>query len=464
MPIPFGTTELGATWPGASRPIDPLAQHVAPRRWAGVAAAAAAWFAILLRVALALGEVPEGRSAPAPFFDARQRQTEYAGPGRELPEPSDIAEVRLGYFGPAENDPELGDAFRAAQLAIEELNQQGGYRGKPFRLVPGWSDQPWKDGARQVTRMVYGHEVWAVIGGPDGATTHLAEQVVAKARLPLVSPGSTDRTANLANVPWMFSLLPGDHLQAPLLVEHMVGRLGSRPVAILSAEDHDARQFVMEFRRAANRARLQPARLYVCSSRETMAEAAAKLVETEAAGVVVAGSPTASAAMVTALRRAGYRGAIFGSASMGRRSFLQHAGDQARGCVFPLLYVPGSEGPDGFAARFQKRYGYEPDYLAAATYDAVQLLAAAVRRAGLNRARIGDALWALSPWRGVCGIVRWDKLGSNARVPTLGSLRAGRLVPWESEGASDRPHHTPTPRPSSPGPPDRKVAEPGGGS
>ena len=106
----------------------------------------------------------------------------------------------------------------AACLAIEEANQAGGYEGLPFRLVPGWSGNPWGSGITAVTRMVYSQKVWAVIGGIDGPSTHLAEQVVAKARLPLLSPGSTDKTVNLANVPWMFSCVPDDHLLAPVLV------------------------------------------------------------------------------------------------------------------------------------------------------------------------------------------------------------------------------------------------------
>ena len=55
--------------------------------------------------------------------------------------------------------------------------------------------------------------------GSTGPSAHLAEQVVAKARLPLVCPVSSDRTANVANVPWMFSVLPGDNAQAPCLAE-----------------------------------------------------------------------------------------------------------------------------------------------------------------------------------------------------------------------------------------------------
>jgi hypothetical protein len=56
-------------------------------------------------------------------------------------------------------------------------------------------------------------------------------------------------------------------------------------------------------------------------------------------------------------------------------------------------------------------------------------MAAAVRRAGLNRALIGDALRALSPWAGAAGVVRWDALGRNVRPVGLGRWRGGELVP-----------------------------------
>jgi len=45
----------------------------------------------------------------------------------------------------------------------------------------------------KVARVVYSDKVWAIIGGIDGATTHLAEKVVAKAQLTLVNPSATDR-------------------------------------------------------------------------------------------------------------------------------------------------------------------------------------------------------------------------------------------------------------------------------
>jgi branched-chain amino acid transport system substrate-binding protein len=118
---------------------------------------------------------------------------------------------------------------------------------------------------------------------------------------------------------------------------------------------------------------------------------------------------------------------ILGGPRFGRRAFRESAGDAADGVVFPRLFEPGPEAA-AFTAAFTKRYGVEPDYAAAHAYDAVRLLAAAVDRGGLNRARICDALRELAPWNGVTGRFQWDPLGSNERPVRLGTYRNRRIV------------------------------------
>ncbi|MHC5142767.1 MAG: hypothetical protein ACYSOY_04120, partial [Planctomycetota bacterium] len=83
--------------------------------------------------------------------------------------PSDVNEVLIGYFGPNDpNHPEGGDMWSAANMAIDQANQKGGYHGINFRLVSAWSDNPWGSGASEVVRMAYVHNVWGIIGGIDG--------------------------------------------------------------------------------------------------------------------------------------------------------------------------------------------------------------------------------------------------------------------------------------------------------
>ncbi len=388
-----------------------------------------------------------------PFFDARSRQTYYAGPGRESRPAVDVKEVAIGYFGPSTAaGPDGGDMWNAACLAIEEVNQAGGYKGLPFRLVAGWAENPWGSGVTQVTRMVYVHNVWAIIGGIDGPSTHLAEQVVAKARLTLLSPVSTDRTANCANVPWMFSCLPQDHLQAPVLAEAIAAlRLGSepalsfpkgqasvggKPFVLVSAVDHDSHLFTVELARHFAQHRLAPVYHYEFDPRKAdITELANRIADTRADVLVVVAGGEASANLIHAVREKGFAGPVFGGPCMGRRSFIEEAGKAAEGVVFPLLYAGSTRSktrlPDGqgFEEKFTVRFGKQPDYLAAHTYDAVNLLVAAIRKAGLNRVRICDALRELSPWHGVTGSIQWDGLGSNCRRVALGTIKSGRVLP-----------------------------------
>jgi len=375
--------------------------------------------------------------APArPFRDFRQQATPYAGPGRERSEAADVSEVLLGYFGPSDPDhPDGGDLWKAAELAVCQANAQGGYKGKPFRLVAAWSDDPWKAGVAGIARMAYRDRVWAIVGGSDGPTAHLAEQVVVKARLPLVCPTSSDRSANMANVPWMFSVLPGDHLQAPILAAVLTTRSGRHGYSFLSSPDHDSRLFLAELERALKRQQSAPRFTHVLAPSDPEIGAVVRqVVADDVSAVVIAAGAAESAHFVRELRAAGFRGLILGGHSMGRRQFLAAAGPAAEGVLFPLLCEPAAM-PASFRLEFEKRYHVPPDYAAASTYDALNLLIAAIRRGGLNRAKIADALGAVSPYPGVAGTIAWDKLGSNTRPVVLGTIHAGEVLRFEGTNA-----------------------------
>jgi len=336
--------------------------------------------------------------------------------------------VLLGYFGPNDPaDPQSGHMWCAAQLAVEEANRQGGYHGKNFRLLAGWSKNPWGTGVAQVAQMVYRDKVWAIIGGVDGASTHLAEQIVAKARLPLISPGCTDKTVNLVNLPWMFSCLPPDPPQALILVDAIQARVGKRPFVLVSGADHDSRCFVAELKKQFARQQLAPRFHFEMKPTNSKIEPLTeRITAVDADAVVLIAGPHDSARLVRALRDARFAGNFFGGPSMGHHRFLREAREAAEGVLFPLLYSR-SEVSEGFEQAFHERYGATPDYAAAHTYDAVRLTISAINRAGLNRARIGDAIRDLSPWPGVTGSIAWSPTGGNSRPVHLGTIRNAQV-------------------------------------
>jgi ABC-type branched-subunit amino acid transport system substrate-binding protein len=314
-------------------------------------------------------------------------------------------------------------------------------------LEARWSENPWGSGISKLTRLVYEQGIWAILGSVDGPSAHLAEQVVAKARLPLVSPASTDKSVNLAGVPWMFSLAPADHLWVPVLVDTILRQLESlegKGLALLSGTDHDSRMATDQILdELAARDRGPALHLEFRPDGES-SQTQLDLLESEEPGVIlIVGGAEDSARLTSALRAWDPTTTIFGTPQMARSLFVEVAGPAAEDVCFPLLSEPVGQEADGerFSRRLQRRSGTEPDWAAVTSYDATRLLVAAIRRAGPNRARIREALVALSPWQGITGRVEWDPVGQNLRpVTTLGTVRSGRVVPQPATGTTVPPH------------------------
>jgi branched-chain amino acid transport system substrate-binding protein len=363
-----------------------------------------------------------------PFKPPSQVPLDFRGPGRDEPEP-DVSEVVLGWFGPGDPaHPEFGELWRGAVLALEEENAAGGYGGKPFRLVASWSESPWAAAIRDLTRTVYERGAWAVLGGVDGTTTHLAVQVALKSHFLLLSPGSTDVTADRANVPWLFSLPASDERHAAAIVAGLGEAVAGGSVAVAAATDHDSHSTLVAVRREMRRVRLTPATLVeFAPDTPEVAPLAARLADGRPGALLVLAPSSVAGRLVAAVREAGYRGAILGGAPAARAAFRRAAGPAADGVLAP---VAAETGPawDAFARAYEARWSEAPDDAATHAYDAVRMATAAVRRAGLNRARIRDAVRALAPWPGASGTVTWNALGRNERATALGAWRGGRLA------------------------------------
>jgi branched-chain amino acid transport system substrate-binding protein len=372
------------------------------------------------------------------YKDARQHRRGYFGAGREEAEPQDLNAVLIGYFGPSDpGHPEGGSIWQAVNLAIEESNTEGGYKGLPFQLMQGWAENPWADGVSKVVRMAYLERVWGIIGSIDGASTHLAEQVVAKARVPLIDPASTDDSVNQANVAWMFSCLPGDRAIAKTLGGALLETAGSSFV-LLTSTDHDSRALTSEFKAFLSRKRVSPKRhIEFAAGSEQVDALAAQAVASGVKAVVVFAGAEDSARVVRELRRRDKDLPVFGGPAMSRRAFVDAAGAAAEGVWLPLL-IERSEVVEKFELKYRAKYGDAPDFAAVQAYDAVRLLVGAIRRGGLNRTKILDALNEMSPWRGTAGILEWDALGRNARKVQLGVIRGGGPAEAETGSSSAR--------------------------
>jgi hypothetical protein len=213
--------------------------------------------------------------------------------------------------------------------------------------------------------------------------------------------GMRDALADSSRVIWTFCSLPTETAVVEAISRALTAEAGD-DFAVLYTPDTASWALGAMFRSWFSRQAIRP-RL------QTEVAATGPELPPTTKAVLVLGPPEQSAAIVRSLPRAVR---IFGGPDAARRAFVVAAGDRASGVRVPVL-VDSSP--------------MLPDYTAVQAYDAVTLLAAAVRRAGLSRRAIRDAIEQLSPWKGIGGELRWDGTGRNSRPVRIGVIANGRV-------------------------------------
>jgi len=372
-------------------------------------------------------------AGPEPYARIDASPYRYHGPRQEAVDPSSLDAVRVGVFTPLVG-PDGGSGLsllRGVQLAVADANAEGGLEGTPFELVVRRADQTWGS-AREVVGLAYEERVWAVIGSVGGQSTHVAEQVVTKARLPLISPASNDGSLTQVNIPWMFRLMPDDRALMRRLLTRIASETGAGDVVVITSGGSDNRLRAAELERAAVGLGVRLALSLVIPVGERDVVWVVDRVEAvRASSVVLLTGPEDGALVARRLVERHLSLRLFGGPDLATGAFVVAAGAAAEGVVVvaPCDLWCGTPELSAFASRFEERFGARPDHVAAFAYDGARLLVRAVRRAGLDRVAIRDELAATAGFAGVVGELELDATGASTVAPVLAIIRGGRFDP-----------------------------------
>jgi branched-chain amino acid transport system substrate-binding protein len=375
----------------------------------------------------------------------------YSGAARDVPDPKDVTEVRIGFFGPIEHNPESVFGLRmmhGAQLAIEDANGRGGYGGKPFRLMPhndydNWQaktvygdDRPtdtaiWGSAANEAVKMIYDDQDWAIFGSISSESTHIMLRLALRAEIPIVNSASTDPTIPETYIPWYFTDLQDDRVQCYTLARRIFTELGLKRVALLRVNNRYGRFGVGKFRDAARRLGHPIVIEQKFLPGDTDFSRELRVIQSSRADAIVLWTDEIPAAnILKQMRAAGMKQPVFGSYRTLGPDLLTAAGDAAEGfeAVFP--YDPTRQDPRwlDFNRHFEVRFHEPPEQFASLAYDAMNALLDSICKAGLNRARIHDALADIEKYDGVTGRMVFDPNQKNVAPMFLGTVRNGAIT------------------------------------
>jgi ABC-type branched-subunit amino acid transport system substrate-binding protein len=395
----------------------------------------------------------------------------YSGAAREISDPKNLTEVRIGFFGPIEHNSDAPFGLRmlhGAQLAIEEANAGGGYGGKPFKLMlhndyDNWQagavygeDRPtdptiWGSASNEAVKMVYDDEDWAIFGSISSESTHIALRVALRAEIPIVNSASTDPTIPETYIPWYFTGIQDDRVQGLTLARHIYTELGLKRVALLRVNNRYGRFGVGKFIDVSRRLGYPVVMEQIFFPGNTDFSRQLKVIQGSRADAVVLWADEADAAQILKqMRAAGMKQRVFGAYRTLGDTLVKEAGDAAEGfeAVYPYDPTRNDARWLDFNKRFEARFHEKPEQFAALAFDTMNALLDSICKAGLNRARIHDALASIGTYEGVTGRMVFDPNQKNVAPLYLGTVHNGAIT-YRVALMEKQPVSGPAPQPVS---------------
>jgi ABC-type branched-subunit amino acid transport system substrate-binding protein len=357
-------------------------------------------------------ELQPFRDFGKPYRDLFPEPLPFPGPGRDAPEPKGLTEVRIGVLAPGAGSPDevAGRSMkRGATLALEEANAAGGYKGLPFRFMLHDDLPVWGASSNEIVKMAYEEHVWAALGSVSGDSSHIAIRVALKAFLPVMNTATADPTFTETAIPWAFRCIADARQQSYALAREIFETEGYQRLAVMRSNDRYGRMGIVELREAALRlGHPLVSEVNWLATQDASPEDFTHLVErtltAKPDALVVWGPPEAAGRALVRARQMGLTVPAFGPARL----------------VSDRFWV-------GFRERYRARWGEEPDAYAAHGYDGMNLVIAAVRKAGLNRVRIRDALAAVERYHGVTGEIVFDNTFNDVGKVPLARVESGEF-------------------------------------
>ena len=326
---------------------------------------------------------------------------------------------------------------RGAVFAVEEINAAGGVLGRPLELVTEDTRSMPGETATVVKKLLARDKVDAIVGETGSSAALEAAPLCQNARVPMISATATNPQVTEAG-DYVFRACFIDPFQGTVLAKFAAQTLHAHRTAILIANGSAysvglAKYFKEHFTGAGGV--IAAEQKYSEGDRDFRAQLTAiKAANPDA--LFASGDYAESALICVQARQLGLTVPVFGGDTWDSPALVEIGGAAVEGGYFSAHFSPDATDPAvrNFVRRFRARWaGASPDTGTSLGYDAVQVLADAIRRAGsTDGARVRAALATTRNFPGVTGRITIDAQRNASKSAVIFTVRQGKFVYVES--------------------------------
>jgi len=329
--------------------------------------------------------------------------------------------VKIGHVGPVSGAiAHLGkDNESGARLAIEELNAKGikiGGKAVKFELLAEDDAADPKQGTAAAQKLV-DSKVNGVIGHLNSGTTIPASKIYSDAGIPQVSPSATNPKYTRNGYKTAFRVVADDVHLGGTLGRYAVNTLKGKSIAVIDDRTAYGQGVAEEFEKAVKAAGGTLVGHEFTTDKASDFMAILTTLKAKKPDVVFFGGMDAVAGpMLRQMKALGINAKFMGGDGICTADLAKLAGDAMADDQVYCAEAGGVEGAqkkgmDDFKARFSKRFGYDVQIYAPYVYDAVNVMADAMVRAGSAQPAKYLPELAKSNYKGVTGTIAFDAKG-----------------------------------------------------
>lgn len=298
------------------------------------------------------------------------------------------APVRVGIIFPLTGgSSDMGlSALTGAQVAAEELNQVGGYLGRPIELVVRDDQADPDTGLHHAQDLIQKEKVVAVIGYCNTGVAARSLDAFQNAKIPLIVPCATGTALTTKYPPaqsYLFRTSPADHLQTRFLAEE-IARRGLSKVALLVDNTGYGDAGLRDLQAALEAVHLKPVAVVRFKLGVKTLDDEIRELRNSGADCLIGWTVGPEQGVIAASRTAaGWKVPQFGPWTLSHASAYASSGGKVDGTmmvqtVLPNLYLERNSAFLRAYGRLRKEQPIGSMMSAAQTYDALNLLARAL--------------------------------------------------------------------------------------
>jgi branched-chain amino acid transport system substrate-binding protein len=316
-------------------------------------------------------------------------------------------------------------------LAIDEINSSGGVLGKKIKLVSEDDQSKAEDATAAVQKLINRDRVVALLGEVASSRSRAGGPIAQQAKVPMISPASTNEEVTKIG-DYIFRICFIDPFQGEAMASFAMKTLHAKRAAILQDTKQDysiglATSFRETIRK--NGGDIVSEQAYSSGDKDFRA-ALTSIRASNPEVIFIPGYYGEVSLIVRQARELGITCPLVGGDGWDSPELTKGAEKDFNNTYFSNHF--STEDPDpavqGFIKKYKAKYNNaDPDAMAALGYDAANILADAIKRAGgTDSKKLRDAIAATKDFAGVTGSITIDKDRNASKPLTILQIVEGK--------------------------------------